>query len=67
MKENRKSNGVGAIWYDKTRKEWNGSVLIRHDDVTGQQLRKSFAANTKQELLVQMNHFRSTVTPVFLY
>ena len=66
MKENRKSNGVGSVWYNKTTGKWSGSVLIRYDEVTGQQLCKPFAANTKREVLARMDHFRSFITPVFL-
>lgn len=67
MKEIRKSNGVGAIWYSKSTRKWSGSVLIRYDENTHQQLRMSFTANTRKELIVIMNRFRSSVTPVFLY
>ena len=67
MKENRKSNGVGSVWYNRAIGKWNGSVLIRYDENTGQRLCKPFTANTKQELLARMDHFRSTVTPVFLF
>ena len=67
MRNNKKSNGVSSVWYDKTAGKWRGSVLIRYDESTEHQLRKVLTADTKQELLVSMERFRRTVAPVFVY
>lgn len=67
MRNNRKSNGAGTICYDKSTGKWRGSMLLRFDENTEQQLRKTIVANSKNELIEGINHFRNTIPPVFTY
>jgi len=67
MRYNKRSKDVGRVWYDKSIEKWSGSVLISYDENTEQQLRKSFTAKSKQELIVIMNQFKKAIPPVFMY
>lgn len=67
MRNNRKSNGAGAIYYDKSTGKWSGSMLLRYDENTEQQFRTIIMANSRNELIERMNQFRSTIPPVYTY
>ena len=67
MRETIKSKGVETMWYDELSGKWAGSVLLRYDVDTELQLRRTIDADTKEELIAALKHFRETNPPIFMY
>ncbi len=67
MRDKGRSNGVGRVWYNKSTGKWSGSVLLRYDERTEHQLRRTIDADSKDELQEILIRFRETNPPVFMY
>lgn len=58
----KNANGLGSIYYDKSTKNWKGSITLGRDE-KGKLKRKTFSGKTQKIVKEKMDKFNSEFTP----